>query len=376
MNGPFVACPPGTADRSGRPDGGRTPLLSVVMPVHNALPYLDAAIESILEQTLSDFEFVILDDGSTDGSAERLRHWAERDPRIRLVLNDSNAGPAESSNLVVQNSCCDLVARMDADDIAHRDRLRSQIDLIMADPDIGIVGTAYDTIDSDGLPIRGPNSWRLFHPSWFVPFPHGSILFRRDVFDRLGGYRRACVFWEDQDFFLRASAITRLVTLCRPLYSHRHSSASTRLASRQLRVEAAVDLMYRCVDRLRHGRDYEDLLGAGAPDSAKVDPRVFVSLGSLTLWAGRRPRLLGRLLSRARLSFSARTASALVWTAWAAIAPALLRSFLRSLAQARNSLVAPRLRGTDHCRWLTPGPYPGTIAVQSRPTISPASANR
>ena len=62
-----------------------TPRVSVVMPVHNAMPYLDIAVESILGQTLQSFEFVILDDASTDGSTERLREWARRDPRIRLI---------------------------------------------------------------------------------------------------------------------------------------------------------------------------------------------------------------------------------------------------------------------------------------------------
>jgi len=86
---------------SSRTSGGparrsTSPAVSVVMPVHNALPYLDEAIESILSQTYSDFEFVILDDASTDGSAERLAEWAERDPRIRLISAEYNLGPALS----------------------------------------------------------------------------------------------------------------------------------------------------------------------------------------------------------------------------------------------------------------------------------------
>ena len=71
-----------------------TPKVSVVMPVHNAMPYLDIAVESILGQTFEDFEFVILDDASTDGSRERLREWAARDERIRLLEVKHNLGPA------------------------------------------------------------------------------------------------------------------------------------------------------------------------------------------------------------------------------------------------------------------------------------------
>ena len=72
------------------------------MPVHNALPHLDQAVESILNQTFTDFEFVILDDASTDGSRARLEYWAGRDPRIRLLHVDQNLGPVRSSNMVAE----------------------------------------------------------------------------------------------------------------------------------------------------------------------------------------------------------------------------------------------------------------------------------
>jgi len=98
-------------------DSARTPAVSVVMPVHNALPYLDQAVESILGQTLTDFEFVILDDASTDGSTERLREWAARDSRIRLIEVTTNLGPALSSQRVADAATAPIVARMDADDI-------------------------------------------------------------------------------------------------------------------------------------------------------------------------------------------------------------------------------------------------------------------
>jgi glycosyltransferase involved in cell wall biosynthesis len=89
------------------------------MPVYNALPHLDQAIESILKQTLSEFEFVILDDASTDGSRERLEHWAELDSRIRLLEGDENLGPVGSSNFVARAARAPFVARMDADDISY-----------------------------------------------------------------------------------------------------------------------------------------------------------------------------------------------------------------------------------------------------------------
>src|SRR3954447_9691746 len=97
----------------------KAPGVSVVMPVRNALPYLDAAVESILGQTFRDFEFVILDDASTDGSTERLRHWASRDARIRLLEESRNLGPVLSSERVARAARAPVVARMDADDISY-----------------------------------------------------------------------------------------------------------------------------------------------------------------------------------------------------------------------------------------------------------------
>src|SRR4051794_33901748 len=95
------------------------PRVSVVMPVRNAMPYLDASIASVLAQTYTDFELVIRDDGSTDGSLAALHAWAARDERIRLCAGTHRLGPVGNSNWVVERSRAPLVARMDADDISH-----------------------------------------------------------------------------------------------------------------------------------------------------------------------------------------------------------------------------------------------------------------
>jgi glycosyltransferase involved in cell wall biosynthesis len=103
---------------------GDHPSLSVAMPVFNAMPYLDKAIESILEQSFADFEFIIGDDGSTDGSWDRILHHARHDPR------------------------------MDADDIAHRDRLRTQMALAAAHPGAVLIGSLFDVLDGTGRVVR------------------------------------------------------------------------------------------------------------------------------------------------------------------------------------------------------------------------------
>lgn len=207
------------------------------MPVHNALPHLDAAVESIISQTFADFEFIILDDASTDGSTERLKRWAKRDKRIRLLEVEENLGPVRSSNMVAQAASAPFVARMDADDISYPERLAEQIQLLREYPDVGLVASLCDMIDSKGKKMRDPEVWRLSRPSVFVPFAHGATMYRRSIFEQVGGYRQECEYWEDQDLVIRMAAVSRVAIIPRPLYRVRQSTTSTRLLANQERLE-------------------------------------------------------------------------------------------------------------------------------------------
>ena len=314
------------------------PALSVVMPVHNALPYLDAAVQSILGQTFADFEFVILDDASTDGSTHRLREWADRDRRIRLVEVSSNLGPSASSARVASEAKAAIVARMDSDDIAYPTRFEQQLAILNRHPDVGVVGGLVDFIDSSGRKIRDAELWRLYHGGVIPPFGNGPMMYRRSVFEQVGGYREECEYWEDKELILRMAEVAKVMVIPHSIYQIRQSTGSTRVVSDPERLERAVDLAFRCLRRLEQGRGYQDLLaGRGSDGDGKVDPRVFMSLGSVVLWAGVRPRFLGRLLRRGRLSLDIASASALVWTAWATVNPATLRMFLNLLLRIRES---------------------------------------
>ncbi|QIL02615.1 glycosyltransferase family 2 protein [Sphingomonas sinipercae] len=327
------------------------------MPVHNAGEHLDNAVRSILDQSFRDFEFVIYDDGSDDGSREKLRGWAEKDKRIRLVESSTNLGPSGSSNRVVALSSGPIVARMDADDISHPDRLQQQMNLLRDRPDVGLVASLCDIIDPSGKKRRGPEPWRLTRRSWFSPFPHGSIMYRRSIAERIGGYRAECEFWEDQDFTLRMSHETNIAVIPAALYQHRQSDSSTRVSSRQDRVEAAVDLMYDSLARLRAGEDYEELLANRSQRRGKINPRVFVALGSLTLWANEKPRLFKRVLERADLGPNLASLSALVWAGWASLSPSTLRMFLHSVMAARNVFASTSISGPEAVVWHPPRPY-------------------
>lgn len=319
------------------------PSLSIVMPVRDAGPYLDEAIRSILDQTFADFEFIIRDDGSTDGSTERLQYWAERDSRIKLFIGAESLGPAASSNWVVAKASAPFVARMDADDLCHPDRLKRQVEVLRERPDACMVGTLWEGIDEEGRRVRPRDRWRLSRPSVFSPFPHGSIMFRRSAFERVGGYRVEANFWEDADLYLRMASVGRLLVLPEPLYFHRASPLSTRLTSDREVVERSVDRMYRRLGGFPDGTD------------EKLLPRVFVSIGSTRLWAGRSPAVLGRLLGRGRLGLDRESAAVLIWALWGSLSPASLRFVLRLVVTVRDRSVRGRFADGSPQEWRIPG---------------------
>jgi hypothetical protein len=305
------------------------------LPVHNALPHLDSAIKSILAQTFGDFEFVILDDASTDGSSERLREWAARDDRIRLIHSNENLGPARSSERVARTAAAPIVARMDADDIAYPTCLAEEYAVLEKHPDVGLVGSLCDTIDASGNTVRSIELWRLADQSFLVPFGHSLMMYRRSVFESVGGYRPECDYWEDQDLVLRMSKICRIMVIPKALTQMRQWAGSSRVASAREQREQALQRMYRCLALLERGEPYDELLAAPADTRSKLDPRVFVSMGLAQLWAGETPHLFRRLLKRGNLGPNAWSFLTLGWTALATTSPAALRAILRLILRAR-----------------------------------------
>ena len=133
-------------DQAGRMNA---PLISVCMPVYNAKRYLGEAVESILSQTFRDFEFLIIDDGSTDRSLAILQRYAAQDARIRLS-SEPNAGYVVRLNEMLHQARGDLIARMDADDVALPERFARQVEFLRSHPEVDVVGGAHENIDSKG----------------------------------------------------------------------------------------------------------------------------------------------------------------------------------------------------------------------------------
>ena len=312
--------------------------LSVVMPVHNALPYLNEAVRSILDQSYTDFEFVIGDDASTDGSTEALRDWAARDARIRLFQRDDNLGPVGSSNWVVGKARGSLIARMDADDVSHSDRLRRQLQLLHERTDAVLTGSPPIGIDRQGRTVREQARWMFGMGGFGAPFAHGSIMYRRGAFDRVGGYRSGCDYWEDIDLYLRMAAQGRVLVLADPLYYYRFAETSARLTSAEARVEAALYLMGRCREWHDRGEDYAPLLAGrpGEPAPGRLDPRLFLSFSQGQIWSGRSPGVLRRMLRKA--AFPTDLASAMSWLValWGTASPRTLRYLMKGRLRLRN----------------------------------------
>lgn len=310
------------------------------MPVRNARPYLDASIASILAQSHADFELVIGDDGSSDGSSELVEGWARRDSRIRVHRSEAGMGPAGSSNWVARLAKHDIVARMDADDVCGPRRLEAQLATLRANPRAVLVGTLADFIDPSGRRVRPPirsNLRRL--NSHRAPFPHGSIMFRRAAFERAGGYRQACDYWEDQELYWRLAETGQVLVLPQAHYSHRFNPGQSRIRVDTGRVERALDLFYRCLAARERGDDYDSILAGNDGGPVGIGPIAYRALASLQLMAGARPRLVRKVLCSQRLGFDRQSLVSLAWCSAAFVSPATLRLAMRGYAYGREAVL-------------------------------------
>jgi hypothetical protein len=212
-----------------------------------------------------------------------------------------------------------------------------------------LVGTLGDWIDARGRTIRPGDRSLLVHRSKVAPFPHGSTMFRRDVFLAIGKYRPPCHLWSDLDLFYRMAERGRVLVLPEVLYRHRVHLESVTL-------RAPLDALSRAMARrkeslaLRHaGRDDTVALEVGASNGnggrVTASREALHAFASRRVWVGRSPRILGRLL-RTRLRPLDRTIVK-VWIlgVGGAVSPRAIRFLLRALVRMRDAAAAPAVRG-------------------------------
>lgn len=232
------------------------PHVTVLMSVFNDTDFLAPSVESILAQTLRDFELLVIDDGSSDGSGEFLAHVA--DARLRLWCNEKNLGLTRSLKLGVEMARGDYLARMDADDIAHPERLVRQAAFLDEHTDVGIVGSACRMIDERG---RARGEYRVplsnLHIRWTSllanPFAHPTVMLRREVLTQHElNYNEAYETAQDYELWTRMLRHARGANLSEPLLQYRQRPGVTR-ARREAQLQNHDAVAHRTIRELLPG---------------------------------------------------------------------------------------------------------------------------
>jgi glycosyltransferase involved in cell wall biosynthesis len=198
-----------------------TPLISIILPTFNMGKYLNRSIESILLQTFDDFELIVLNDGSTDETADLLASYAQKDPRIIVVHNLENLGLIPTLNKGLDIARGTFIARQDADNYSFPTRLADQVGYLKQHPHIGLVSARVFIVNHHGQTISDSIFPSVFLPPALIPwellfytyFAHDTIMARRDLLLQAGGYRLDRVHAEDYDLWCRLSRITQLAIL-------------------------------------------------------------------------------------------------------------------------------------------------------------------
>jgi len=226
------------------------PAISVALSVYNGETYIVEAVGSILAQTFTDFEFIIIDDGSTDQSRGRIEPIAQRDSRIKFISRE-NRGITASANEQLSLARGRYIARMDADDVARPDRFEKQFAYMEAHPECVALGSRVLLTDPDGAPLREMPR-QLEHDEIdsahmngrAQAFYHSSGLYRASALQQIGGYR----FFnnagmEDLDVFIRLAEVGKITNLPEPLTLYRQHMASIGHANMAKQLNAVQSVM-------------------------------------------------------------------------------------------------------------------------------------
>ncbi len=250
-----------------------------MLPVYNGERYLSEAIESVLGQTFSNFEFIIINDGSTDNTGSILDHYQQQDARIKLYTQ-ANQGLIASLNTGCSMARGRYIARMDADDISLPQRFKRQVEFMEEHADIGILGTRVDFIDADG---KYQKRWRLpLRPAvirWSLLFrcavAHPSVLMRNEIVKELGYYRTQALHIEDYDLWTRALAITNIANLPEALVKRRSWDENVTSQNAKTQRESVAEVAWTMIS---------DLLGSDV-DRGRVSKLLRIDQGDYSALA-------------------------------------------------------------------------------------------
>jgi len=210
------------------------PKVSVIMSVYNGEKYLKEAIDSILEQTFKDFEFVIVDDGSNDNTLKILKEYAKKDMRIKIIKNKKNIGLTKSLNKAIRTAKGKYVARMDADDVSLPERIEEQLTFIENHPEIGAVGCWYYLIDKNNKlikkvrpPVKSYKIKKALLNS--APIIHPAAMIRKILLEKINYYDESFKYSQDRDLLFRILNFCQLGVVPEFLLKFRYSKQSISL---------------------------------------------------------------------------------------------------------------------------------------------------
>ena len=236
--------------------------VTVVMPAYNAERYIPEAIESVLSQTHADFEFIIVDDGSTDGTLSIAESYAQKDRRIRLVSH-SNVGEVVSLNRALDLAHNEWIVCMHADDVMLPDRIERQIAFVEENPDVAVASTCVYYINENGKTVgkyQSPYTSRArieesVQRNEVIGFHHPAVIMRKSVIKEVGGYRQETWPCEDVELWNRVIDHGHNV-LVQPEYLlkyRKHGSSSSTSVARTRLIRSKEDWVNACVTRRRSG---------------------------------------------------------------------------------------------------------------------------
>jgi len=223
-----------------------TPRIAVVLPVYNGEMYVREAIQSVLDQTFTNFELLAIDDGSTDRTPEVLSSFT--DPRLRVIRFPANRGLVPALNTGIGESRSEFIARMDADDICMPQRFERQVRFLEAHPEVSICGTWMREFGACRALSRPPADSEHVRAGLFFGWimSHPTIMMRRSFLERFGlTYNAVFPHAEDLDFLIRASEVTRLANIPEFLMQYRRHDRQVSVVCRQRQCEAVGNLLVR-----------------------------------------------------------------------------------------------------------------------------------
>jgi glycosyltransferase involved in cell wall biosynthesis len=230
------------------------PAVSVLMAVYNCAPYLPAALDSVLGQSFSDYEFIVVDDASTDETPAILSAYTLRDNRFVLLRNERNLKLPASLNRGLAVCRAPLIARADGDDLCHPKRLVKQVEFLNQHPEVGAISCSYNRIDADGRAIGfqalpTESAMIKFKLLWESTLSHAGALYRARAVRAVGGYDETFVTAQDYDLWARLADSMEFANLSDPLLTVRTHAACATTVRAQETVRLGHNVSQRLLSR-------------------------------------------------------------------------------------------------------------------------------